>query len=115
MRRAGLASPRIWIGELGDATSIALVAAAAALPPPARRSAASVEIRDAVARVTVIPEDRSDVKVEFLTTNADLPLQVRTVGGETIIDGDLDRRITQLPPQARQLRRPCARRRPGQL
>ena len=75
-------------------TSIALVAALAAFATAGGANAASVEIRDAVARVTVIPEDRSDVKVEFLTTNADLPLQVRTVGGETIIDGDLDRRIT---------------------
>ena len=74
-------------------TSIALVAALAALATAGAANAASVDIRDAVARVTVIPEDRNDVKVEFLTTNADLPLQVRTVGGETIIDGDLDRRI----------------------
>src|SRR5512133_3809866 len=75
-------------------TSIALVAALAAIAAAGAANAASVEIRDAVARVTVIPEDRNDVKVEFLTTNADLPLQVRTVGGETVIDGDLDRRIT---------------------
>jgi hypothetical protein len=74
--------------------SIALVAALAAIATAGTASAASVDIRDAVARVTVIPEDRNDVKVEFLTTNADLPLQVRTIGGETIIDGDLDRRIT---------------------
>jgi hypothetical protein len=74
--------------------SIALVAALAAIATAGSAGAASVDIRDAVARVTVIPEDRNDVKVEFLTTNADLPLQVRTIGGETIIDGDLDRRIT---------------------
>jgi hypothetical protein len=75
-------------------TSIVLVAALAAIATAGSANAASVDIRDAVARVTVIPEDRSDVKVEFLTTNAALPLQVRNVGGETIIDGDLDRRIT---------------------
>lgn len=75
-------------------TSIVLVAALAAFATAGAANAASVDIRDAVARVTVIPEDRKDVKVEFLTTNADLPLQVRTVGAETIIDGDLDRRIT---------------------
>jgi hypothetical protein len=73
--------------------SIALLAAAAAIAAAGSASAASVEIRDAVARVTVIPEDRSDVKVEFLTTNADLPLVVRTAGGMTVIDGDLDHRI----------------------
>ena len=75
-------------------TSIALVAAAAALFNAGAASAASVEIRDAVARVTVIPEDRNDVRVEFLTTNADLPLMVRTAGGVTVIDGDLDHKIT---------------------
>jgi hypothetical protein len=74
--------------------SIALVAALGAITTAGAANAASVDIRDAVARVTVIPEARDDVKVEFLTTNADLPLQVRTAGDETIIDGDLDRRIT---------------------
>jgi hypothetical protein len=74
--------------------SIALLAATAALASAGAASAASVEIRDAVARVTVVPEDRRDVKVEFLTTNADLPLAVRTLGGDTIIDGGLDRRIS---------------------
>jgi hypothetical protein len=56
-------------------------------------NAASVEVKDAVARVTVIPENRTDVKVEFLATNPKLPLQLRTFGGRTIVDGDLDRRI----------------------
>jgi hypothetical protein len=55
--------------------------------------AASVEVKDAVARVTVIPENRTDVKVEFLHNNPKLPLQVRTLGGRTILDGDLDRKI----------------------
>lgn len=55
----------------------------------AARAAPSVEIRDAVARVTVIPEDRTDIKVEMLTLNRALPLEVRTSGNETIIDGGL--------------------------
>jgi len=55
--------------------------------------AAEVEIKDAVARVTVIPEARGDIKVEILSTHPDLPLEVRTMGGKTIIDGDLDRSI----------------------
>jgi hypothetical protein len=67
------------------ATVLGAAGAAAAAP--------SVEIRDAVARVTVIPEDRSDVKVEMLTTNPSLPLEVRTVGTTTVIDGKLDHRI----------------------
>lgn len=65
------------------ASAIALGLAGTAVAAP------SVKIKDAVARVTIIPEARSDVKVEFLTTNASLPLQVRQVGSETIIDGDL--------------------------
>ena len=68
------------------ASSLAALAAGAA-------NAASVEVKDAVARVTVIPENRTDVKVEFVTTNAKLPLKLRTFGGRTIVDGDLDRRI----------------------
>lgn len=55
--------------------------------------AASVEIRDAVARVTVIPEDRTDVRVEVTAPNPRLPLTIRTLGDRTVIDGDLDRRI----------------------
>lgn len=55
--------------------------------------AASLEIKDAVARVTVIPEARSDIKVEILSSNASLPLAVRTRGDRTIVDGDLDRKI----------------------
>lgn len=70
-----------------------LLAAGAAMAAGSAQ-AASVEIRDAVARVTVVPEDRSDVKVEVLKPNSRVPLTVRTVpGGRTIVDGDLDRRI----------------------
>ncbi|MDB5454022.1 MAG: putative filamentous hemagglutinin/adhesin [Caulobacteraceae bacterium] len=56
-------------------------------------SAQSLEIRDAVARVTVIPEARSDIKVEILTANGQLPLQVRGSGQKVTIDGNLGRRI----------------------
>lgn len=55
----------------------------------AAAAAPSVQIKDAVARVTVIPEDRADVKVEFLTSNPSLPLEVRQAGGETIVDGNI--------------------------
>jgi hypothetical protein len=55
----------------------------------AARAAPSVEIKDAVARVTVIPENRSDVKVEMLSTNSDLPIKVEVRGDRTIIDGGL--------------------------
>lgn len=55
--------------------------------------AQSVEIKDAVVRVTVIPEARSDIKVEFLSSHPKLPLQVRTSGEKVIIDGGLNRKI----------------------
>lgn len=61
--------------------------AAAALLGATAAQAASVEIKDAAARVVVIPENRSDVKVEFLTTNPGLPLTVRAEGDKTIVDG----------------------------
>lgn len=65
------------------AASTAFAGAASADP--------SVKIKDAVARVVVIPEARSDVKVEFLTTNQSLPLEIRQNGGTTTIDGGLRR------------------------
>lgn len=73
--------------------SIALLTAAAVLSAAGAASAAQVEVKDAVARVTVIPENRSDIKVEIVSPNNRLPLQVRTLGGKVIVDGDLDRRI----------------------
>lgn len=72
---------------------IAAVTAVAAFGAAGAASAASVELRDAVARVTVIPEERPDVKVEFLSRNPKLPLEVRTMGGLTVIDGGLRHRI----------------------
>lgn len=69
-------------------TTLAVMAAAVATASVAQ-AAPSVKIKDAVARVVVIPENRSDVKVEFITTNADLPLSVRQNGDEVIVDGDL--------------------------
>jgi hypothetical protein len=76
---------RLAIGLICAAATLGSAGAAAAGP--------SVDIRDAVARVTVIPEDRADVKVEMLTTNASLPLEVRTSGSTTVIDGKLAHRI----------------------
>lgn len=73
--------------------SMALTAAAAAFSMAGAASAASVDVKDAVARVTVIPENRSDIKVEIIAPNARLPLQVRSLGDRVIVDGDLDRKI----------------------
>ena len=67
-----------------------LAAGAAALGfAGAAQADPSVKIKDAVARVVVIPEARGDVKVEFLTTNQSLPLTVRQNGNQTTIDGGL--------------------------
>ncbi len=63
--------------------------AAAVLTGGAAQAAPAVHIKDAVARVTVIPEDRNDVKVEFLTTNNALPLEVRHSGEVIVVDGGL--------------------------
>jgi hypothetical protein len=75
--------------------TLMLIAATAACAAAGAASAASVEVKDAVARVTVIPENREDVKVEFLSTNPRLPLQIRSFGGKTIVDGDMGRRIRE--------------------
>lgn len=69
---------------------LVLAAGAAALGFAGAASAApSVRIKDAVARVVVIPEARNDIKVEFITTNKSLPLTIRQNGADTIVDGDL--------------------------
>lgn len=55
--------------------------------------AQSVKIEDAVARVVVIPENRSDVGVEIVPGKSSLPsLQVRRVGNRVEIDGQLGAR-----------------------
>jgi hypothetical protein len=69
-------------------TTLAVLAAAVSAAGVAQAEP-SVKIKDAVARVVIIPENRSDVKVEFLTTNASLPLTVRNEGDKVVVDGDL--------------------------
>lgn len=71
---------------------IALLAAAATFCAGTVQ-AATVELKDAVLRVTVVPEDRPDIKVEIVRSNAELPLTVTTVGDRTVIDGDLRHRV----------------------
>src|SRR3954463_15558911 len=72
---------------------MAVATAAGAALAAGAAQAASVEVKDAVARVTVIPENRSDIKVEFVSTNPRLPIEVRSLGARTIVDGRLGRRI----------------------
>jgi hypothetical protein len=69
---------------------IAVLAGTAVLAAASQAvAAASVEIKDAVAQVTVIPEDRADVHVVVVRRNARLPIKVR-VSGRTVIDGGLN-------------------------
>ena len=84
--------------------------------PPARPAAApSVEIRDAVARVTVIPEDRADIKVEFLTTNADAAAGGPHRRGDRRSSTATWTPHPQLPRQRRPSGRLGPRRGPGRL
>jgi hypothetical protein len=64
-----------------SAAALGLAGAASAEPP--------VNITNAVARVTVIPEARSDVKVEIQNANPKLPLKVSGSGSRIVIDGGL--------------------------
>jgi len=66
---------------LASAAALGFAGAACADP--------SVKFKDAVARVEVIPEARTDVKVEFLTTNQSLPLNIRKAGNDVTVDGGL--------------------------
>ena len=79
------------------ATAFIAAAAFAALASSALGSSAlaepAVSIRDAAVRVTVIPEDRQDVKVQLVTTNAALPLEVRGELDHVIVEGHLRHRI----------------------
>lgn len=65
------------------------MAAAAAVALGGAASAATVDIRHAAARVTVIPEARSDVQVTFARTNARLPMHISRLGDVTHVDGNL--------------------------
>lgn len=69
----------IWLG----AVALAVMAIAGSA------GASTVEIRHAAARVTVIPEARSDVQVSFARTNPKLPMRYGRVGDVTVIDGNL--------------------------
>ena len=52
-------------------------------------AAADVEIDHAVARVTIIPETRTDVAVTIVRTNSHYPIHVSREGGGVRVSGDL--------------------------
>jgi hypothetical protein len=74
--------------------SAALLLSSLALAAPAAAST-DVEIKDAIARVVVVPEARADVTVEVRGGRGDLPkLRVsQGLDGRMVIDGGLARRI----------------------
>lgn len=70
----------------------AAAVAAAALAGPVLAGTPEVEVRDAVARVVVIVEDRTDVGVEIEQGSSGLPaLELRRRGDQIRIDGGLGR------------------------
>ncbi|MBA3999263.1 DUF2807 domain-containing protein [Brevundimonas sp.] len=84
-----------------------VAAATAALALAGVAHAGEVEIRDAVARVVVIPEDRTDIAVEIEHGSSTLDrLTVTRRGSDIIIDGGLSgsavRNCTAGPADARQ-------------
>jgi Putative auto-transporter adhesin, head GIN domain len=66
---------------------------AAALTATGASATPGAEIRNAVARVTVIPENRSDVVVDVVKTNPRLPLHVSQWGDTTRVEGNVGMRI----------------------
>lgn len=49
----------------------------------------NLEIKQAVARVTIIPEARGDIVVTVTKANSRLPLKITRMGDSVMIDGDL--------------------------
>ena len=72
---------RAFIGFAALAGGLVLASTASAAP--------SVDIRYAAARVTVIPEARSDVQVFVARGNGQLPLTVTSQGEQTVVEGNL--------------------------
>jgi len=65
-----------------------LGAATAALFAGSASAAPIAQIKDAAARVIVLPENRQDVKFEFITVNKALPIELRTEGGSATGSAD---------------------------
>jgi hypothetical protein len=72
---------------------IALLTSAAVsfLVPPAHGAppTPAVEIKDAVAQVTIIPENRTDIRIDVVSQNRRLPLKIKQLRNRTVIDGGL--------------------------
>ena len=68
---------------------LGLAAAASIAAGTAAQAAPGVEIRNAIARVTIVPEARSDVAVFVTKANRRTPLRISRVGETVIVDGGL--------------------------
>jgi hypothetical protein len=71
----------------------ALAAASVGCTASAAAAAPSVQINDAAVRVVVLPEPRSDIRVEVVRGNPRLPLRIWSFLGRTYIDGGLAHRL----------------------
>lgn len=67
----------------GAAGCAALLAATGAAAEP------KLEIKEAVARVTIVPEDRSDIVVQVVRSNGAFPLSVSRIGDQVMVSGNL--------------------------
>jgi len=74
--------------SIGGGVTIAVALLGATLLGATGAQAASVEIKNAIARVTIIPEARSDVAVTVVRDDPHHPLKVDTWSdGRTVVDG----------------------------
>jgi hypothetical protein len=67
----------------GMVACVALLGATAAAAEP------TLSIDHAVARVTIIPEDRADIVAEVVRSNATFPLSISTTGDQVVVSGNL--------------------------
>jgi hypothetical protein len=75
--------PWLALGALG----IAFGSASAALSAP------TIDIRGVAARVTIIPEARSDIGVTIAHADARLPIRENRLGDHTYLTGDVSRQV----------------------
>ncbi len=90
---------RVW--TLGRRTAVGAGALAAVLIGAAEAAAApSLEIRNAAARVVVIPEARSRIAVTLIHANAQLPVRITRAGDKVIVRGDVGHQVHGCPAPA---------------
>jgi hypothetical protein len=72
---------RLMVGAAGAA--LILLGATASVAAP------TLLVTHAVARVTIVPEDRSDIAVTVMRTNPKFPLNISRAGDQVTVDGGL--------------------------